>query len=263
MRFKLEIIICIFFLLSITSFSQENKSFNFRTNSVWLLEDYYNRLIQERSPQKLYGMTNGQIMAIEFNDKENNLQFCNFWDASRYNYSIVTNNKIKVINNNKINILDQSKELVESTITYEEINGAPKIILENKDERKIFVHLNERYQTVNDIDKFINDCLITGNYVSTEDSTLKVNFASDGTLSGLGTFNKYLISITTEAIPKSLDIISLSELKESKSRGKRITNVHYFYWKKKDNRIILYRTSEPTPDAKIQGKFIELVRVGS
>ena len=255
MRFKIEIIIYIFFSLSITLFSQENRSFNFKTNSIWLLEDYYNRLIQEQSPQKLYGLADGQIMVIEFNEKENYLQFCNFYEATRHNYSIVTNNKIKVSY--------QREKMIESTITFEEINGIPKIVLENKDERKIFVRLNERYHTVNDINKFINDCLITGNYVSSEDSTLKVSFALDGTLLGIGKFNHYLISITSDEVPKSLDIISLSELKESKFGGKRVTNVNYFYWEKKDSRIILYQTSEPIPDAKIQGKFIELVKVGS
>lgn len=262
MRFKLEIIICIFFSLYNTLFPQENKSFNFKTNSIWLLEDYYNRLIQEQSPQKLYGMTDGQVMVIEFNDKENYVQFCNFHDLVTYNYSVIDNNKIKVIDNDTINVSFWTKELVKSTITFEKINGISKIILENKDERNIFVPLSDRYHTVNDINKFINDCLITGNYVSSEDSTLKVSFESDGTLIGLGKFNQYLISITSDEVPKSFNTISLHELKKIKLASK-ITNVNYYYWEKKDNRVILYRTSEPTPNAKIQGKFIELVKVGS
>jgi hypothetical protein len=253
MRFKLEIIICIFLWLTNTLFPQENKSFNFNTNSIWLLEDYYNRLIQEQSPQKLYGLADGQIMAIEFNDKENYLQFLNFYELTRHNYSIVTNNKIEVSY--------QREKMIESTITFEEINGIPKIILENKDERKIFVRLNERYQTVNDINKFINDCLITGNYVSTEDGTLKISFASDGTLIGLGKFNHYLISITSDEVPKTFNTIAFWEIKKTKT-GTKWTNMNYFYWEKKDNRVILYEISEPTPNAKIQGKFIELVKVG-
>jgi hypothetical protein len=249
--------------LSITLFSQENKSFNLKTNSIWLLEDYYNRLIQEQSPQKLYGLTDGQLIAIEFNDKENYLQFCNFYDVTRYSYSVINKNTLTVIDNDTINVTSWTKELIESMITFEEINGITKIIFKNKDERKIFVRLNERYHTVNDINKFINDCLITGNYVSSEDSTLKVSFASDGTLIGLGKFKKYLISISTETVPKSFNTIALWELKESKFGGMRVSNLNYFYWEKKDNRVILYRTSEPTPEAKIQGKFIELVKTGS
>ena len=124
------------------------------------------------------------------------------------------------------------------------------------------MRLNERYKTVNDINKFINDCLITGNYVSPEDSTLKVSFASDGTLIGLGKFNKYLISITTDGVPKTFNTIALSELIKTKL-GPKFTNLHYFYWEKKDNRLVLYQTTEPTPNAKIQGKFIELVKTGS
>jgi hypothetical protein len=262
MRFKFEIIICIFFSLSLTLFSQENKSFNFKTNSMWLLEDYYNGLIQDQSPQKLYELVDSQIITIEFSNKENKFRFSNFREPFTFSYSVLNNNKIKIINNDPDPFFDVSKWLIDCTITFEEINGTTKLIFENKDEKKIFLRLNDRYRTINDIDKFINDCLIAGNYVSSDDSTLKVSFAADGTLSGLGNFNHYLISITSDEVPKTFNTISFNELKKTKS-GTKVTNVNYFYWEKKDNRLVLYRTTEQTPDAKIQGKYIELIKTGS
>ena len=116
----------------------------------------------------------------------------------------------------------------------------------------IFKGLDKRYYTKGKgVDYFINDRLIAGNYVSTEDPTLKVIFSFDGKITGLKNFTEYSIPKFGIGLPLDFNTIILT----SKDNGKRESEV--FHWKKSGDKITLYNISKSSDDEMDGGRYLD------
>jgi hypothetical protein len=253
-KMKITFQLLLFFLcLIIPTQAQNNKNKIFCSNSVWMLDDYYNGLMQGKMPMSLQPQEN-QILAVGFNNKSRELHLLSFHDCLRYKYKLLKRNLVAVLDN---------QGRTKCTLELKKISGMDRLLLNIQGKEMAFLHLPDNYKTIEGVFHFINDHYITGSYILRGNENSRITFSSDGKIKGFREYNEYSISLTKDAVPKDQNILVMKEIKSFGNGGKKIIKLDYFMWEKNDKNIFLYKLSGPTPNGKIQGKPLELVRTGS
>ena len=247
---------CCLIAINILLFPQENSTINPEFYKTWLRYEFYSDIMRGKTPRESMKMQ--PVMQLFFSQNKNTVLIGSFNEE--------LDRKFKVVTPDTIEIYKQSNNKTpEFTISLFEDNNETKLLVDDGKEKMIFKGLDKKYYDEGKgVNYFINDRLIAGEYVSTEDSTTKVIFTFDGKITGLKNFKKYLIPIFGIGLPLDFDTIILAY----RNNGKRKHEV--FHWKKSGDKITLYNISKSSDDemdggrylnSKILDKYLELRKI--
>ena len=247
---------CSLIATNILLFPQENSAINPEFYKTWLRYEFYNDIMQGKTPGESMKMQ--PVMQLFFSQNKNTVLIGSFNEGLNREYKVVTPDTLEIYkqsNNGKL----------EFTISLSKENNETKLLVDDGNKKMIFKGLDKKYYDEGKVvDYFINDKLLAGEYVSTKDSTTKVIFTFDGKITGLKNFTEYSIPTFAIGMPINFDTIILT----SKDNGKRKHEV--FHWKKSGDKITLYNISKLSDNemdggrylnSKILDKYLELRKI--
>lgn len=222
---------------------------------TWLRYEFYQDIMEGKTP--LESMKMQPIMQLYFYPDTNLVLIGSFNEGMKWNFTITGTDTITIY-------YLYGKGKVEFTIFLLEKNYEKRLVVDDGIEKMVFIELDEKYYCRNGVIYFVNDKLITGEYVSSEDSSIKVTFSTEGKVEGLYNYSKYDIPLVLFELPNDFDTIIL----RCKARNSDCPEV--FHWKRSSNSFILYYLEPNSNDvndgmryynAQIGDKYIELVNV--
>ncbi len=244
-------------VLHFTSLSQDNAILNTEFYRSWLRYEFYQDINSGKSPRESMKMQ--QIMQVHFFKGKDSLLIGSFNEGMDLEFSVISPDTVFVYEQFR-------KDNVEFIIYLHDYDNETRLIVDDGNEKMFFKGLEGRYNRRDGVVRFINDRLITGEYFSAEDSSLKVTFFTNGKVAGLKNYGEYWIPTIPWEHPKDFDTIILLYI----SNGIRETDV--YHKKKINNHLILYNTGKPPvhnpnvfpgSDSIILDKFVELIKINS
>ncbi len=244
-------------IINFTSLAQERVKLDPKFYRTWLRHEFYQDIMKGKTPRESMKME--PLMQLYFFPDTNLVLIGSFVEGMQWNFTITGTETITIYD-----LYDKGK--IEFTIFLFEQDNEKRLVVDDGIEKMVFIGLDERYHNRNGVVPFINDRFITGDYVSADDSSLKVSFSSDGKVSGLKNYFEYGIPLFWIGLTEDFDMIIL------RYRLEGIRHFDGFHWKKSDDKLILFNI-EPSDDdidseiryrnAKILDKYVELIEINS
>ncbi len=225
--------------LPVLTFTQEEAKLNPGFYNTWIEYDYYNELMNCKTPVDLKIRYNNIQISIEKSPKP--IFFRTLYEGIKRDYKIKNRDTIEVID------LDGNESLIYVT----DDGNETKLVHSNKDTTLYYIALEKKYNVRNGVDHLINDMFLTGDYVAEPDTTVKVTFSTNGSFSGIGNYNKYSIPIKGVGLPTKFDIVLLLEI------DKKVKNSILFHWEKTEDKLNLYNVRESQGGPNYLDKFVE------
>lgn len=235
------------FLLSSVSLTQEQIKPNPEFYHTWLWTDFYESLMNNKTPYELYPLPI-HTMQLYFDKDENEVFYGTFHEGITKRFRVISNDTIEIIDAE-----NKSKKLI---IYLSEIMGQPNLVINDEGKTFFYSALNDKYNFRDGVHSFINDKFFTGNYNSEDDSTQKITFTSDGKVMGIDNFNEYTLPIEGVPLPREYDIALFFVVnKTTGRRDQKLTTM--MHWEKSNDKITLYNvSSNVTDEYSTDGKFI-------
>lgn len=243
-------------VLNISSLSQESLVLNPEFYHTWLRYEYYQDIMEGKTPREWKKMS--PMLELYFYPGTNLILIGFFFEGMELNYVLK--------NPDSLIVYEQFRpEKVLYVISLTKVNSESLLSVYDGSENKFFHCLDKKYYRRDGVECFVNDKMIAGEYVSAEDTSLKVSFSTEGKVEGLNDYSKYIIPLSTFELPEDFDTIIL------RCNISDADCPEVFHWKRSGSSFILYYL-KPTSDdvnyamryynnAEIGDKFIELIKV--
>jgi len=249
------ILLLLFIAINFPSFPECKEKLNPEFYRTWLRYEFYQDIMEGKTP--LESMKMQPIMQLYFYPDTNLVLIGSFNEGMHLNYVIKSSDSLIIYERFRT-------EKVMFVVSLTKVNFQSRLIVDDGKENMFFKGLDEEYYYREGVKYFVNDKLIAGEYVSSENPSTGVCFFTEGQVEGLNDYSKYDIPLVLFELPNDFDTIIL----RCKTRNSDCPEV--FHWKRSGNSFILYYLKPYSNDVKdgmryynaqIGDKYIELVKV--
>lgn len=223
--------------------------------STWLRYEFYKDIESGKTPRESMRME--FMMQIYFFEESNEVLFGSFNEGVIADYFIINEYSVEVYNKPGI----YGNGFIASLIRE---NDETFLLIDYEKEKILFKKLDKKYYHRDGVQYFVNDRFITGKYISSADSTNKIEFYTDGRVEGIKNYFKYDIPLFGFELPLDFNTIIMRYLQNSQRE------IDVYHWKRTGDTLILYnlKLASDNPDdptryiySQIADKYLELIKI--